>query len=192
MNFSLVQSERVNERLQCRTGGARPARPIDLAVNLGIREIGRADLRQDFHRFEIDQQRGGVHNSAIAVLCDVIVHPLLERLLEGQIERRGDVRRVCPGFENLLDEMRRGQLPTRRNAVDDERRAKSAVYSSASFKYRLQLRNRSTKHISPHGREPLCSRREGNDLLLARDGDALSPPSIARPTGERIQVSSGT
>src|SRR5712691_7572228 len=72
----------------------------------------------------------------------------------------------------------RGQLPTRRKAMDDERRADSAVYSSASFKYRLQLRNRSTKHISPHGHEPLCSCREGIYLQLARDGDALSRASI--------------
>ena len=62
--------------------------------------------------------------------------------------------------------------------MDDERRAKSAVYSSANFKYRLQLRNRSTKHISPHGHEPLCSCREGSYLQLARDGDALSRGSI--------------
>jgi len=38
------------------------ARSIDLAVNLRVRKIRRANLRQDFHRFEIDQQRGGVHD----------------------------------------------------------------------------------------------------------------------------------
>ena len=82
MNFSLVEREGVDQRLQGRARRPRPARSVDLAMNFGVRTIGRADLRQDLHCFEIDEERRGVHDSAVAALRDVIVHPLLQHLLE--------------------------------------------------------------------------------------------------------------
>ncbi len=72
MNAPLIERERVNKRLQRRARRARTSRTIDLSLNFFIRKIGGTDIRENFHALEIDQQRRGVFDSALAILRDVI------------------------------------------------------------------------------------------------------------------------
>src|SRR5438270_7133941 len=107
MNQSLIKRERVNERFEGRTGGARTPRPIHLSLNLAVEEIGGADLREHVHRSDIDQQRGGVLNSAIMISADIIGHSPLDQLLFLQVECADNSVTSFFGGQNLPDKMRR-------------------------------------------------------------------------------------
>ena len=87
MNESLFERERVDKRLQCRTGGALAACAINLTVDLDLVEISRADLREHIHRSGVHEKGGGIFNSAIAAEHDVIRNSTLDRTLLLQIER---------------------------------------------------------------------------------------------------------
>ncbi len=69
MNEALVDCERINEWLQSRTGRARTACSINLSLNFRVEEIRRTDLREHVHVSDVDQHRGGVLKSAIAICC---------------------------------------------------------------------------------------------------------------------------
>ena len=81
MNQTLVECERVDERLQSRTGRAWTARPIDLSLDLRVEEISRADLREHVHVSDINEHCRGILKSATAIFAKVILDSSLNQLL---------------------------------------------------------------------------------------------------------------
>ena len=110
MNQALLERERVNERFQGGTGRAWTARSVDLAVDVDLVEIGRTDLREDFHCSRVDEQRSSVLDSAIAVRRDVIGDPALDRLLFFQVERGDDFIAPVRILQHLPNKMRREEF----------------------------------------------------------------------------------
>src|SRR5437870_12679568 len=53
MNQPLLERERVNERLQGRTGRTRTAGSVDLAADVDLVEVGRSNLREHVHRSRV-------------------------------------------------------------------------------------------------------------------------------------------
>ena len=113
MNAPLVERERVNKRLQGRTRRARAARSIHLSLNFLVRKIGGADVRENFHAPEIDQQRRGVFDSALSILRDVIGDTTFQHLLKRKIECCRYLRSICCAGQHALDEMRCDQVGSR-------------------------------------------------------------------------------
>ena len=107
MNQPLFHCQRVNERLQSRTGRTRAARAINLTVDLDLAKIGGTNLRQDVHGSDIDKQGGGILDSAVAIYSDVIGDAPLDELLLSPIQRGDDFVRAFAAFQNLLNKMRR-------------------------------------------------------------------------------------
>src|SRR4029434_313950 len=91
MNQSLLERERIDERLQSGTGRARRRGSVTLSLYLSVKELRRADLRQHIHVAGIDQQRGSIANPATAICPNIICDPSLDQLLLWQIQRGDDV-----------------------------------------------------------------------------------------------------
>jgi len=113
MNASLIERERVNERLQRRPRRARSPCSIHLALNFLVRKIRGADIRENFHAAEVDQQRRGVLDSALAILRDVIGDAPFQHLLKRKIERCRYFRSIRLADEDAFDKMRSDQLSPR-------------------------------------------------------------------------------
>jgi hypothetical protein len=107
MNHPLLHAERVHEGLEHRAGRAPSVRAVDLAEDVVVEEIGRANDRAHTHVAGIDQHRGGVVDTETLFCLDESAHLPFQEPLQWQLER-GPHRAFALSFgEYLIGEMGR-------------------------------------------------------------------------------------
>ena len=73
MDESIPAPERARRRMVLVWNRASAgACSVHLSLYFGVEEIGRADLREHIHRPRIDQQSGGILDSATAICSNVV------------------------------------------------------------------------------------------------------------------------
>ncbi len=186
MNAALVERERVNKRFQGRAWRARPSCSVDLPLDFLVREIGGADVRENFHALEIDQECRRVLDSTLAILRDVIGHAPLQDLLKREIEGRGHFRFAGFVGEHALNEMRSDQFISRPRLGAKHFAARGSALLGRSQKFVFLPRNQGAargtlRNQAQRGRFRSAQTRWGlAEVDLARRAGAFDVSAIGR------------
>ena len=107
MQHTLIDSQRVNKRLQ-----RRPRRPlglsaVDLPINLRVIEIRRAHHRFNRHGARVHQHGRRVAQTDASIARDVAAQLPLDHLLQRQVQRRNQLTVAPHHRKQPIDQMRR-------------------------------------------------------------------------------------
>src|SRR5262249_55194079 len=108
MQNPLVESERIHERLECRTRRSLCQYAIHLAIDRVIPVARRSNPRFDRHVPRVDEQRCDVVNAAIAVLSQIALDLAFNDALKAGIKSRVDPPMPADSAaKHRISEMRR-------------------------------------------------------------------------------------
>ena len=86
MNQALVNSERIDEGLERRSGRAAGANAVDLPLNHGIVVVCRPEHDADRHGSDINDQYGSVPDALLAATIDVRLYLAFHQSLELKVQ----------------------------------------------------------------------------------------------------------
>src|ERR1700733_6193241 len=175
MDESLIDRERVDERLQRGARRALRGRAIDLPGDRVVRESGGADHRADPHIAGVDQQSGGVLHAQALLLTDIPLQDALDQVLLVEIQGRLDDGGVVEAAaQDEAGEVRglEGQLP---RAVVVERESYEARLVAGLRMARLPLCEKAAARGCQRGRLRGSQGRAGRGSL----GDEYQGESLA-------------